>query len=399
MVIGDCSECALRRKFRERQDGQQCRGFTVCHAKFVRSNGYCVSIPDEYRARSAAAGLMTWLVLAVMFACLVGPSWAEAEPANGTSRPPMAGVNLAGGEFNSRRAPGVYGKDYIYPTGKTASPFVKSGMQIVRVPVLWERVQRAPSGELDGGEMARLDRAFAQLAGFRLIVLDLHNYGRLRGKRLDQWEGGAARLADLWGRLATHYRGHPQIAFGLMNEPNGMSPRAWRAIVDGAVQAIRGTGARNLILVPGSNWTGAHSWTRGGAASNAAAFADFRDPAGNFAFEMHQYLDRDHSGTQSSCVDPAAAARRLEPATRWLRSQGQRGFLGEFGAAASAECLAALSSLLGAVQHAPDVWLGWAYWAGGDWWGKYPMNVQPARDGRAKPQMAVLSRFTRTRER
>jgi endoglucanase len=38
-----------------------------------------------------------------------------------------------------------------------------------------------------------------------------------------------------------------------------------------------------------------------------------------------------------------------------------------------------------------DVWLGWTYWAAGDWWPpEEPLNVQP-RNGRDKPQMKVLT--------
>ena len=38
-----------------------------------------------------------------------------------------------------------------------------------------------------------------------------------------------------------------------------------------------------------------------------------------------------------------------------------------------------------------DVWVGWTYWAGGDWWGNYPYSIQP-QDGRTKPQGEVLKR-------
>jgi endoglucanase len=338
---------------------------------------------------------MMRLVVPAIVAAAFGLTGRDAPPsAAASTRAPLAGINLAGGEFNSARKPGVYGKDYIYPTARTAAPFIEGGMQIVRMPVLWERIQPKPGEPLNSTEMTRVDRALAQLGGFQVIVLDVHNYGKLRGERLDRLPDGGAQLAGLWAQLADRYRRDPRIAFGLMNEPNGIPARQWRAIVDQSVRAIRATGARNLILVPGTNWSGAHSWTRGGADSNAAAFVDFRDPGGNFAFEMHQYLDRDNSGTNSECVDPESAARRIEPATEWLRRNRRRGFLGEFGAPASEACLAALRSLLGSVQRAPDVWFGWAYWAGGDWWGKYPMNVQPSRDG-PKPQMAVLSRFIR----
>jgi endoglucanase len=39
-----------------------------------------------------------------------------------------------------------------------------------------------------------------------------------------------------------------------------------------------------------------------------------------------------------------------------------------------------------------DVWRGWTYWAGGAWWGDYPLSVQPGDDGKPRPQMTVLVR-------
>jgi len=73
--------------------------------------------------------------------------------------------------------------------------------------------------------------------------------------------------------------------------------------------------------VPGSNWTGAHSWITGGSASNAAAFQNFRDPAGNYAIEMHQYLDPDSSGMKMQCEDAPVIRQRMMAATNWLRTK------------------------------------------------------------------------------
>lgn len=327
-----------------------------------------------------------------MVAAALGVGLSLATPASGA---PKAGINLAGGEFNSGRRPGTYAKDYIYPDGKVAQPFIAMGMKIVRVPILWERLQPEPMKPLSGGELARLDKALATLRGFEVIVLDVHNYGKFKGQRLDRIEDGGNYLADLWGRLADRYKGDRQIAFGLMNEPNGISPTAWRRIADASLNAIRRAGAKNLVLVPGSNWTGAHSWHAGGRDSNAAAFASFRDPASNYALEMHQYLDADSSGTKPQCVAPAIALSRIKGATAWLRANGHRGFLGEFGAATDAACLASLDALLAHVHANEETWMGWAYWAGGPWWGaRYPMSVQPV-DGKARPQAAVLARYVR----
>jgi endoglucanase len=307
--------------------------------------------------------------------------------------PPMSGVNIAGGEFNSGRKPGVHGKDYIYPDRKTAQPFQDMRMDIVRVPILWERVQPKPMEALSAVELERIDKSLAALSAFHVIVLDVHNYAKYNGKRLDQIADGGPWLADLWSRLAEHYKGNIAIAFGLMNEPNGITPADWRVMADSSVAAIRKTGATNLILVPGTKYSGAHSWTTGGAGSNALAFGDFRDPGNHYAIEMHQYLDADSSGTGKSCVDPATVQSRLTGATQWLRANGHRGFLGEFGAPPDDNCLAGLDAMLGHLRANGDVWMGWAYWAGGAWWGaNYAMSVQPT-GGAPRPQAAILSKY------
>lgn len=338
--------------------------------------------------------MATRLATAPLLMLLALPLTAE-QPATG--RAPLSGVNIAGGEFNSARRPGVFGKDYIYPDAKTARPFIDMGMQIVRVPILWERAQPTPLQPLSKTEMALIDRSLASLAPFRTIVLDVHNYGRYNGQRLDQISNGSIMLADLWQRLAEHYKGDGAIAFGLMNEPFGMTPAAWRSLVDRSVAAIRRTGAANLILVPGSKYSGAHSWTAGGSNSNALAFANFRDPGSNYAFEMHQYLDTDSSGTGTNCVSPDLIDARLASATTWLRANGHRGYLGEFGVPPNDNCLHGLDILLTHLHANSDVWMGWTYWAAGAWWGtRYPMSVQPI-DG-PRPQAAILHKYIFARE-
>ncbi len=346
-----------------------------------------LSRPGLWLPLMAFSGAAAALAIALLWVAVPRSELAAAPALPATAR--YAGVNLAGGEFKPGRIPGVFNKDYTYPDAKTAAPFTSVGMTAVRLPIRWERIQPASPGPLDETELRRIDATLRTLASFRLIILDLHNYAMYRAVRLDRSSESTARLVDVWRQLATRYRNNPAIAFGVMNEPNGIAAADWRVLADAAVAAIRATGARNLILVPGTRWTGAHSWNAGGSGSNAAAMAGFRDPASNFAFEFHQYLDSDSSGRATECVDPAKAAARLAPATAFLRRERARGFLAEFGAAPNEQCLAALDSLLDSVDAAPDVWMGWTYWAGGSWWGKYPMSVQPAK-GAPKPQMAVL---------
>ncbi len=299
------------------------------------------------------------------------------------------GVNLAGGEFKSEVLPGKLGQDYIYPDKSVAQPFVTHGFNTVRVPILWERLQPSPFKPLSDTEMQALDASIDAIDGFSNIVLDVHNYASYRGQRLDQIDGGGLMLADLWTRLAQHYIGSKKIIFGIMNEPHDIDPHDWRKMVDQSVAAIRKAGAKNLLLIPGSNWTGAHSWTAGGSSSNAAAFSSFKDPDDNFVYELHQYLDTDSSGTHDSCVDANLVRARMSEVTEWLRTHEVKAFLGEFGGPQGAECLASLDALMNYTDMNNDVWVGWTYWAGGPWWGDYSFSVQP-RDGHDKAQITIL---------
>ncbi|WP_375397609.1 glycoside hydrolase family 5 protein [uncultured Sphingomonas sp.] len=344
---------------------------------------------------------MRALAVAAVALLLAGPRGPMLSAADNDAQIPvrrlaMTGVNLAGGEFGGEGRPLVVNRDYVYPDGAAAAPFLAAGMNIARVPIRWENIQRAPLALLDPEEMAHVDAALAALAGFRWIVLDIHNYARFQGVRLTDDDRSAAMLANLWGQLARRCRGNPRLVFGLMNEPVDVSAAAWRRIAEASVLAIRRTGARNLILVPGTNWSGAHSWTTGGAQSNAAAMAGFRDPGNRFAFELHQYLDRDSSGTNPECVGRKEAVDRLRAATAWLEAQGARGFLGEFGSGPGRDCLDSLEGMLDHLERHSRAWIGWTAWAGGAWWGDNPFSLQPDGGGRSKPQLLVLRRHVRT---
>nr|WP_294171191.1 glycoside hydrolase family 5 protein [uncultured Sphingomonas sp.] len=341
-------------------------------------------------ARRPAAYLgLAGLACALTLGVSMKPLASARVPAN-PPPPVYYGVNLASGSFGPKHLPGLHGRDYLYPTGAIAEPFKAMGMNTIRLPVLWERLQHQPMGRLDPEEIGRLDKAIAELGSFKLVIIDVHNYAKYHGVALDQPGRSGAMLADLWTRLAERYKSNGRVAFGIMNEPDHMDAAEWRKIADQTVDAIRRTGARNLVLVPGTRWTGGHSWNHGGPKSNAATMSGFVDPGRNFIYEIHQYLDDDSSGTKKECVG-RAGRQRLEGVTRWLREEKAKAFLGEFGTPPTPKCLADLDDMLAFLRENGDVWLGWTYWAGGDWWGDDPFSIQP-HEGRTKPQSEVLKR-------
>ena len=116
------------------------------------------------------------------------------------------------------------------------------------------------------------------------------------------------------------------------------------------------------------------------------------DPSHNFAFEVHQYLDSDGSGTHSTVVSTTIGVERLTAITQWAEATGNKLFLGEFGVASDPTSLTALNNMLGYMAQHTDVWEGGTYWAGGPWWGSYMYSVEPT-NGVDKPQMGVLDQY------
>ena len=297
----------------------------------------------------------------------------------------MVGVNLACGEFG--KAPGVYGRDYTYPEEHHFAYCKRKGLLVVRLPLKWERLQRTLMGPLDPTELARLDRVVdhAREHGIRLL-LDLHNYARYQGKLIGTEEVPNDAFADLWRKLAAHYKEEDAIfAYGLMNEPHD-TQGLWPAAAQAAIDAVRSVDREHTLVVCGDGWSGAHSWQR----INKDLL--LRDPAENLVYEAHQYFDRDSSGTYKQSYDdsgafPTIGVHRLKPFAEWLKKHNARGFIGEFGVPdGDPRWLVVLDRFLASME---ENGIGGTYWAAGPWWGKYPMSVEP-RDGKDRPQMAVL---------
>ena len=300
------------------------------------------------------------------------------------------GVNLSGAEYGD--ANGIEGQNFIYPTTKTSSYFAGKGFDTVRLPFRWERLQPRLGESFDANELGRLKQAVARLRaqGFS-VILDPHNFGYFGSERIGSAEVPVRAFAHFWTRLAVEFANEDRVAFGLMYEPNDIAPNDWLRAANAAIAGIRAAKARNLILVPGTRWSGVRSWQadmEGG--SNADVMLGVKDPLNRYAFEVHTYFDVDSSGTHAECVAADDVAKAFESLTHWLRKENRRAFLGEFGGSYRPECLAAIAKTVTMLGDNSDVWLGWTYWAGGDWWPPDEhMNIQPGEKG-DKPQLLAL---------
>jgi hypothetical protein len=95
-----------------------------------------------------------------------GPQASVVERHPSTGRY-LRGVALAGGSFAagdtdaafSTANPGRYGQDYRYDSAATFRGLSGRGVRLVRLAVIWERLQPMPFGPLSGQELARVRAA------------------------------------------------------------------------------------------------------------------------------------------------------------------------------------------------------------------------------------------------
>ncbi|MEX2092746.1 MAG: cellulase family glycosylhydrolase [Pirellulales bacterium] len=327
----------------------------------------------------------------------------------------FTGTNLAGAEFGVSNGninlPGTYNTHYTYPTAAEASYFVSKGMNTFRVPFRWERLQRSQFAELHGsddgpvGELDRMDTFVDAATGLgAYVILEPHNFQRYfpdtnNFQSSSQGLVGSSvpdtAYADFWGKVADHYKDNQNVIFNLMNEPNSMPTSQLVTSHNAAIQAIRDQGAKNLILVPGNQWTGAHAWNETYYnGPNSVHMLNIVDPINNFAFDVHQYLDNDSSGTSTqigtngNINNVNIGVERLTNFTNWLHANNRKGFLGEFavansriGTGATQIGDEAIQNLLNYIEANDDAWLGWAWWAAGPWWGNYMFTLEPTNLG------------------
>ena len=367
--------------------------------------------------------------VSAVFSTVLGPAASRADDLVFT------GVNLSGAEFGQGSLPGTYGSAYTYPTTSEVDYFTAKGMNTFRLPFRWERMQPTPNSTLNSTQLGYMD-AFVNYATSKgdYVIIDPHNFERyypatnnfqsssngliggttkdsqLSYNTLNGTTSSTANVvvtnamfANFWGQLAAHYATNSHVIFDLMNEPNNVTASEVVTSDNAAIAAIRNAGASNLVLVEGTSYTGAWTWTSSG---NAAAMLNIVDPGNNYAFEMHQYMDSDGSGTHSTInnSDPLTGVERLQDATQWLEQNHLRGFLGEFAVdnsiinknnPADPNMLGneVLNNMLQYMQANSSAWMGWTFWGGGPWWSNTSLfHIDPV-NGVDQNVMPVLQQY------
>lgn len=186
--------------------------------------------------------------------------------------------------------------------------------------------------------------------------------GSIIGNWSDPKAATTEQFGEFWGELASRFKHNEKVIFGLMNEPWGTNTSLVLKNDQAAIDHIRAAGCEQLILAPGNDWTGGHSWYDNGENSNANWMWKLRDPIHNTAIDIHEYLDVDFSGSHVDCVsDPRIFLANL---TTWLENHHLKAMITEFGGSNTTGCYDMLKVLVDYMEDNP-VYIGWSMWAAG----------------------------------
>jgi endoglucanase len=165
----------------------------------------------------------------------------------------------------------------MWPTNGETAYYQSRGMNFIRLPFRWERLQTTNSGTLDPTNLGRMS-AFVNYATSHgmYVMLDPHNFMRyypnprsgtqnatngLVGTPSPIYSVSYSDFSNFWYQVAAIYKTNDHVFFGLNNEPANMPETQLVAALNLGIQGIRNAGATNMIFVPGNRWTGAWTWS------------------------------------------------------------------------------------------------------------------------------------------
>ncbi len=149
----------------------------------------------------------------------------------------LVGVNLSGLEGN-------YDRNFLNSVDVAVGTWKANVFRLAVSNSYWFHSTIGP------GYKAKVDAIIARASELdAYVILDLHNYEK--AKTAD---------AEFWSDAADRYKNNPAVLFGLLNEPYGTGWQVWRdgdsegPGMQGLLNAVRLTGANNIVLAGGGDW-------------------------------------------------------------------------------------------------------------------------------------------------
>ncbi|TWI52582.1 endoglucanase [Pseudomonas duriflava] len=319
-----------------------------------------------------------------MLALAFGSTTAQAEQID------LVSLNLSGAGFAPLTLPGVNGTHYIFPVESYFQQWSAKGIKTVRFPIRWERLQPTLGGALDSTYAALIDRTLNYAQKYNVkVILDLHNYARYRGEIIGTTNVPYSAYQNVMYRIAYRWNKYPALyAYDIMNEPNG-AMAYWPTAAQYGINGVRIVDKTRPIFIEGNGWASATRW-----ASWNDSLLSLKDPSNNLIFEAHSYFDENAGGSYSdvdvNTLDEMYGVNRVKPFVEWLKKNGKRGYIGEFGVPDDNPRWNILMDNM--LAYLKQNCIPASYWAAGPGWGSYFMSVEPI-NGVDRPQWPTLKKY------
>ncbi|MDX6286194.1 MAG: endoglucanase [Frankiales bacterium] len=171
--------------------------------------------------------------------------------------------------FRGVNIPGLEGNSDGEVTDADAAGTKAWGANFVRLP-LGEHLWLSQNCYYDPNEMPKVDAAVQSITSRGMVaMLDLHWHTVGNCGHAGQWPMPEyAQTMTFWKQVAARYKTNPLVAFDLYNEPHDVADDQWRnggtitwkgityrtAGMQEMYDAVRSTGATNLVMATGRSW-------------------------------------------------------------------------------------------------------------------------------------------------
>lgn len=330
-------------------------------------------------ARSSKNIAITFLLLATQH------SWGLGENTQ------LIGINLSGAGFAPQSLPGVNERNFIFPLEVHFSQWSARGVRMVRFPILWERLQPTLNGPFDPTYAGLIDRTFGYAQKYNVkIILDIHNYMRYRGVVIGTGNVSYSSYKDLITKVALRWNSQPSLyAYDVMNEPHDAITQ-WPIAAQHAIDGIRSIDSIRPILIEGNGWAEATRWPQWND-----SLLGLKDPSNLIVYQAHSYFDGEggggvYSNTNADTLPDTYGIERVRPFVEWLRKNGKRGMIGEFGVPDSDPRWNTMMDKM--LDYLRSNCVPAFYWAAGPGWGSYNLSIEPV-NGNDRPQWTILKKY------
>src|SRR5688572_12978988 len=280
-----------------------------------------------------------------------------------------------------------------------------AGMDHVRLPVRFSTQARSdpnPPYTIKPEFFERVDWAIDQALANKLsIIVDIHHFEEIHKDP----NAHKARLYAFWQQIGTRYaKRPPEVAFEILNEPNGaLEPKILNEVTKEALKIIRKTNPTRLVIADSYFWASAER-----LAELELAAGDKNLVASFHMYEPHLFTHQGapwmdppwgtrgiiFPGPPPTPIIPVPAAKEtkwvadwfdgynrlpisenpggpkrvfdiFDHAARYVKNTGRRVYMGEFGANDIADAQSRENYIWLVRTEAERRGFGWAYWDDG----------------------------------